>query len=388
MDFRFTAEHEALRGEVRTFLRDALTSELATTRPTSQDNWDGQLAFLKRLAERKWVAPAWPEAYGGLGWRHVNQMIFSEELSYAGAPDAGRVFSVGMIGPTLIVHGTEQQRREHLARITSGESIWCQGYSEPGAGSDLASLQTRAARDGDEYVINGQKIWTTGAHHADWCFMVVRTDPDAPKHRGISFLLVDMKTPGITVRPIVNMAGHHEFNEVFFEDVRVPVANRVGEENNGWYVAMTLLDFERSNVASIAANQRLLEQLGAYLRERPATLAPRDILRHRLADLWIANDIGRLLSYRIAWMQESGRLVNVEASVIKVFATELAQRIANCGVNLQGAGGGLMPGSARAALGGMLADDHLSNVSPTIYSGSSEIQRNIIATRGLGLPRD
>ncbi|HMS58161.1 MAG TPA: acyl-CoA dehydrogenase family protein [Tepidiformaceae bacterium] len=388
MDFRFTAEHDALRRDVREFLAGALPAEVASSRPTSQDHWEAQLTFLKRLAERGWVAPAWPVAYGGLGMRHVNQMIFSEELAYAGAPDAGRVFSVGMIGPTLIVHGTEEQRREHLGRITSGDAIWCQGYSEPGAGSDLASLQTRAARDGDEYVINGQKIWTTGAHHADWCFMVVRTDPDRPKHRGISFLLVDMKTPGITVRPIVNMAGHHEFNEVFFEDVHVPVANRVGEENNGWYVAMTLLDFERSNVASIAANQRLLEQLGAYLRERPATLAPRDILRHRLADLWIANDIGRLLSYRIAWMQESGRLVNVEASVIKVFATELAQRIANCGVNLQGAGGGLMPGSARAALGGMLADDHLSNVSPTIYSGSSEIQRNIIATRGLGLPRD
>ena len=169
---------------------------------------------------------------------------------------------------------------------------------------------------------------------------------------------------------------------------KVPVANRVGEENNGWYVAMTLLDFERSNVASIAANQRVLEELGGYLRGQAATLAPRDILRHRLADLWIANDIGRLLSYRIAWMQESGRLVNVEASVIKVFATELAQRIANAGVNLQGATGGLVPGSPRAALGGMLADDHLSNVSPTIYSGSSEIQRNIIATRGLGLPRD
>ncbi|MBI2766074.1 MAG: acyl-CoA dehydrogenase family protein [Chloroflexi bacterium] len=388
MEFKFTAEHDALRREVRAFLATALAEDLGRSRPTSQEHWASQLGFLKKLAANKWVAPAWPEAYGGLGWKHVKQMIFSEELAYAGAPDAGRVFSVGMIGPTLIVHGSEQQKREHLPRITSGEAIWCQGYSEPGAGSDLASLQTRAVRDGDDYIVNGQKIWTTGAHHADWCFLVVRTDPDRPKHKGISFLLADMKTPGITVRPIVNMAGHHEFNEVFFEDVRVPVANRVGEENNGWYVAMTLLDFERSNVASIAANQRVLEELARYYRERRPGGAYGNIFRHRLADLAIANDVGRLLSYRTAWMQETGRAVNVEASVIKVFATELAQRISNFGVNLQGPGGALEPGSKHATLGGELAKDHESNVSPTIYSGSSEIQRNIIATRGLGLPRD
>jgi alkylation response protein AidB-like acyl-CoA dehydrogenase len=388
MEFKFTAEHEALRADVRAFLAETLPREGGASRPTDQENWPRQMAFLKSLAGRKWVAPAWPVPYGGLGWKHVNQMIFSEELSYAGAPEAGRVFSVGMIGPTLIVHGSDQQKREHLPRITSGEVVWCQGYSEPGAGSDLAALQTRAVRDGDDYVVNGQKIWTTGAHHADWCFMVVRTNPDAPKHKGISFLLVDMKTPGITVQPIVNMAGYHEFNQVFFEDVRVPVANRVGEENNGWYVAMTLLDFERSNVASIAANQRVLDQLAGYLREQRPGGTYRDVLRHRLADLCVGNAIGRLLSYRTAWMQETGKLVNTEASVIKVFATELAQRISNFGVNLQGPGGALEPGSKCATLGGELAKDLLSNVSPTIYSGSSEIQRNIIATRGLGLPRD
>jgi alkylation response protein AidB-like acyl-CoA dehydrogenase len=315
-------------------------------------------------------------------------MIFSEELSYAGAPDAGRVFNVGMIGPTLIVHGTDAQKREHLPRITSGEVVWCQGYSEPGAGSDLAALQTRAVRDGDDYVINGQKIWTTGAHHADWCFVLVRTDPEAPKHKGISFLLADMKTPGITVRPIVNMAGYHEFNEVFFEDVRVPIANRVGEENNGWYVAMTLLDFERSNVASIAANQRQLEMLAGYYREARPGGAYRDILRHRVADLWVANEAGRLLAYRIAWMQEAGKVPNYEASVIKVYATELGQRITNFGVNLIGMSGALEPESKHAVFDGVMEKGHLSNVSPTIYSGSSEIQRNIIATRGLGLPRD
>jgi alkylation response protein AidB-like acyl-CoA dehydrogenase len=389
MEFKFTAEHEALRKEVREFLAEALPNRgTGPVRPTSQENWEEQLAFNKKLAQKGWIAPAWPKEYGGLGWSHINQMIFSEELSYAGAPDGGRVFNVGMIGPTLIVHGTPEQKAEHLPRITNAEVTWCQGYSEPGAGSDLASLQTRAVRDGDDYVVNGQKIWTTGAHHADWCFLLVRTDPDAPKHKGISFLLVDMKTPGITVRPLVNMAGYHEFNEVFFEDVRVPVRNRVGEENRGWYVAMTLLDFERSNVASIAANQRQLELLMQTWRERRSGESYRDILRHRLADLWIANETGRMLAYRIAWMQEAGRIPNYEASVIKVFATELGQRITNFGVNLFGPAGALEPDSKYAVANGVFEKGHLVNVAPTIYSGSSEIQRNIIAQRGLGLPRD
>ena len=388
MEFKFTAEHDALRTEVKDFLKDTVPSGPGPSRPTSQEDWDEQMGFIKQLAQKKWVAPAWPVEYGGLAWSHIKQMIFSEELSYAGAPDGGRVFNVGMIGPTLIVHGSPEQKKEHLPRITSGDVVWCQGYSEPGAGSDLAGLQTRAVRDGDDYVVNGQKIWTTGAHHAQWCFLLVRTDPDAPKHKGISFLLVDMKTPGISVRPIVNLAGYHEFNEVFFEDVRVPVSNRVGEENNGWYVAMTLLDFERSNVASIAANQRTLELLAGYLRDNHAGGSYRDILRHRIAELWIGNEAGRLLSYRTAWMQETGKMANYEASVIKVLATELAQQITNFGVNLMGPRGALEPDSKHAEYGGIMEKGHLSNVSPTIYSGSSEIQRNIIATRGLGLPRD
>ncbi|MCC6383288.1 MAG: acyl-CoA dehydrogenase family protein [Dehalococcoidia bacterium] len=389
MEFQFTAEHEALRQEVRDFLRANLPAAgHGPPRPTSQEDWPAQMAFNQKLAERQWIAPAWPRQYGGLGWSHLEQMIFAEELAYAGAPDGGRVFNVGMIGPPRIVHGSPEQKREHLPRITGGEVVWCQGYSEPGAGSDLAALQTRAVRDGDDYVVSGQKIWTTGAHHADWCFLLARTDAEAPKHRGISFLLVDMDSPGITVRPIVNMAGYHEFNEVFFEDVRVPAVNRVGEENNGWYVAMTLLDFERSNVASIAANQRTLETLARSLREEQPNGAYLDVLRHRLADLWVANETGRLLSYRTAWMQEAGKIANYEASVIKVFATELAQKITNFGVNLLGPAGGLEPGSKCAPFDGVLEKGHLSNVSPTIYSGSSEIQRNIIATRGLGLPRD
>jgi alkylation response protein AidB-like acyl-CoA dehydrogenase len=387
MDFTFTAEQDALRDELRGFLRENISQDRGLASQIDQGDWEYQRGFLKKLAERNWVAPAWPTQYGGLGWKHIEQMIFSEDMAYHGAPDAGRVFSVGMIGPTLIVHGSEEQKREHLPRITAGEVTWCQGYSEPGAGSDLASLQTRAVRDGDDYVVNGQKIWTTGAHNADWMFLLTRTDPDAPKHRGISFLLVDMKTPGITVRPIPNMLNRHDFNEVFLEDVRVPIANRVGEENKGWYVGMTLLDFERSSVASVAINQRAIELLKQGLRERNGGHVS-DIARHKLADLWVANETGRLFSYRIAWMQEQGLVPNYEASVIKIFATELAQRVANTGVNLLGLSGQLRTGSPHAPANGVFPEAHIDNVSPTIYSGSNEIQRNIIAQRGLGLPRD
>ncbi|MDZ7727702.1 MAG: acyl-CoA dehydrogenase family protein [Dehalococcoidia bacterium] len=380
MDFRFSTEHEQLRAEIRAFLDENVPRGPGPYRPTSQDNWDQQIEFNRKLAQRGWVAPAWPEQYGGRGWSTIPQMIFNEELSYAGAPDGGRVFSVGMIGPTLIVHGTEEQKREHLPASPAGKPSGARATANPVPVRTSPASRPAPTATADDYVVNGQKIWTTGAHHADWMFLLVRTDPEAPKHKGISFLLADMRSPGITVNPIVNMAGAHEFNEVYFEDVRVPAANRVGEENNGWYVAMTLLDFERSSVATIAAQQRTLELLAGALRESNVPESIRAVQRHQLADLWISNEIGRMLSYRIGWMQESGQVPNYEASVIKVFATELGQKITNAGVNILGAAGQLEPDSPYASLGGVIGKGHLSNVAPTIYSGSSEIMRNIIAT--------
>jgi alkylation response protein AidB-like acyl-CoA dehydrogenase len=247
MELTFGEKEERLRDEVRAFLKENMpTSDAAGGMGARDDQaFEEAKIFNQKLAQRGWIAPAWPKEYGGLGASIVEQMVFNEEFGYHGAPDTGtRGFGVGMIGPTLIVHGNEEQKRQHLPRITSGEAIWCQGYSEPGAGSDLASLQTRAVADGDDFVINGQKIWTSGGHRANWMFMLARTDPDAPKHRGISFFLLDIKnTPRVTVRPLINMANRHHFNEVFFEDVRVPRRNMVGEENRGWYVGMTLLDF-------------------------------------------------------------------------------------------------------------------------------------------------
>jgi alkylation response protein AidB-like acyl-CoA dehydrogenase len=314
-------------------------------------------------------------------------MVFNEEFGYYGAPDTGtRGFGVGMIGPTLIIHGNDQQKAEHLPRITSGEAIWCQGYSEPGAGSDLASLQTRAVADGDDFVVNGQKIWTSGGHRANWMFLLARTDPDAPKHRGISFLLLDIKnTPGVEVRPLINMANRHHFNEVFFDNVRIPRRNLVGEENRGWYVGMTLLDFERSGIGGTSSQRRTLEKLTTWLKGEQAW--KRDRNRLNLAELVIENNVCKYLGYRIGDMQMKGQHPSYEASMVKVFQSELGQRIYRFGVNALGLPGQLMPEQPDAPFAGDMPENYLTSVPSTIYSGSNEIQRNIIATRGLGLPR-
>jgi alkylation response protein AidB-like acyl-CoA dehydrogenase len=292
-----------------------------------------------------------------------------------------------MIGPTLIIHGSEEQKKKYLPKITSGEHIWCQGYSEPGSGSDLASLQTRAIRDGDDFVINGQKIWTSGGHRANQMFTLVRTDPEAPKHRGISFLLIDdiKNTPGLTIRPLINMANRHHFNEVFFEDVRVPAKNLVGEENRGWYVGMTLLDFERSGIGTTASQKHTLERLTQLVKDAPE--AVREKNRLKLADHVVSNNVARFLGYRIGYIQAKGQVPNYEASVVKIFQSELGQRIYGFGVNLLGLAGQLMPEQAGAPLSGEMPEAMLQAVPSTIYSGTNEIQRNIIATRGLGLPR-
>ncbi len=392
MDLKFGPKEEALRVEVQDFLKSNLPKTADTggagMGSRSDDDFLQAKEFNRKLGEKGWIAPAWPKEYGGLGASIYEQIVFNEEFGYNGAPDTGtRGFGVGMIGPTLIIHGNEEQKRRYLPNITSGEHIWCQGYSEPGSGSDLASLQTRAVRDGDEYVINGQKIWTSGGHRANQMFCLVRTDPDAPKHRGISFLLIDdiKSVPGLTIRPLVNMANRHHFNEVFFEDVRVPARNLIGEENRGWYVGMTLLDFERSGIGVTAGQRHTLEALAATLRA--ADEGKRKKNRLKLADFVVANNVGKYLGYRIGHIQARGGVPNYEASVVKIYQSELGQRIYNFGVNLLGLAGQFMPEEPRAPLGGDLPESYLSSVPSSIYSGTNEIQRNIIATRGLGLPR-
>jgi alkylation response protein AidB-like acyl-CoA dehydrogenase len=391
MDFRFSAEEEAFRQEVRSFLQRELPPDwdYDPFEAGEDDSWQFARAFTRKLGERRWTAPAWPPEYGGLGLDFMRQVVLAEEMAYYRAPNTSQI-GVTYAGPTIIVHGTEEQKRELLPGIVSGDIVWCQGFSEPNAGSDLASLQTTAVRDGDDYVVNGVKIWSSLAHRANWCFFLARTDPNAPKHRGISFFVVPMDTPGIRVVPIINLAGLKGFNQIFFEEVRVPARYRIGEENRGWYVAMTTLNFERSNIASAAGAKRTFDELVAYCRQAKAdggTLLGQPRVRHRLAELAIEIEVGRYLSYRVASIQARGGVPLYESSVAKVYHSELNQRLYRSGAEVLGLYGQVREGDRHARLKGRLARGYLTSVASTIAAGTSEVQRNIIAERGLGLPR-
>ncbi len=376
------ASESAWRSEVKEFIQAEAPKSLLSGEQ-GEGGLFGRMGAIKewreKVAEKGWIAPSWPKEYGGASMGVLEQFIFNEECAEAGVPANVGGFGVMMIGPTIIEHGTEEQKQEHLSRILKGEVLWCQGYSEPGAGSDLASLQTRAVRDGDDYVINGQKIWTTGAQYADWMYMLARTDPDAPKHRGITYLLVDMKSPGVTVRPLTTLAGTQTFNEVFFEDVRVPVENRIGEENRGWYVGTTTLDFERSSIGSAVGVRKQLESLMRKAKENEEASFNRGVsVRHEFVDRWIEAEVAKMLSYRVISMQANGLIPNHEASMCKLVTSELGQKIATLSMHLFGMNGNIIN---RSSMGYMQA------VSSTIAGGTTEIQKGIMATRGLGLPR-
>lgn len=277
------------------------------------------------------------------------------------------------------------KKNHYIPKIANADDWWCTLYSEPGAGSDLAAMQTRATRDGDDYVINGQKIWTSGGHLADWGWLAARTDPDAPKHKGISMFMLDMKSPGITVRPLINMGEKHSFNEVFFENVRVPASQLVGEENRGWYHLAVALDFERSGVGAYANGRRAVERLIELAKENYSLVEQRPSVRQQLAERTIEVNTGTFLAYRVASMQAQGMVPNHEASASKLFGSELSQRIASTGMHLLGQFGLLRGTSPRVITD--QGQSYLQAASSTIAAGTSEIQRNIIATRGLGLPR-
>ena len=408
MDWNDTPEHAAFRNDVRTFIAERLPQRYqrdAEGFPSDNDWLEDRksgipelqredAAWFAALAEKGWVAPHWPKEYGGAGLRPTEQFLFNLEMTDAEVPTAKaapQVPGVALLGPTLMIHGTEEQKRQHIPKILSGEVFWAQGYSEPGAGSDLSSLSTRATRDGDDYVINGQKIWTSGAHFADWIFALVRTDPDAPKHRGISFLMMDAKTPGITVRPLISMADEHHLNETFFDNVRVPVANRVGEENRGWYVGMTLLDFERSNITAAVASRRDLRRLVDRATHEDATksrLQSLPSIRNEVTDRFIESEVMFNFSMRIISIQERGMVPNYEASVSKLFGSELSQRVALTATKVFGLYSNVWdPQSPYAAVRAIYLHNMVNRIPSTIAAGSSEIQRGIIATRGMGLPR-
>ncbi len=376
MDLNYSAEEAAFRDEVRAWLSANLPKDLkekvASYAHLSREDL---MRWHRILAEKGWVAPAWPKEWGGTGWNVVQRYIFEEELGYVGAPPL-IPFGLAMCAPVLLRFGTEAQKQRFLPRIYRGDDFWCQGYSEPGSGSDLASLKTKAVRQEDSYVVNGQKIWTTLAHYADWIFCLVRTDASAGRRQeGISFLLMDMKAPGITVRPLVLMDGAHEVNEVFFDDVKVPVENRVHEEGKGWTVAKYLLGYERMNTGRIGESKRQLAKLKEYSSSLKNDLRFRDRLSRLEVEL-MALEITNLRF--LDRMRRTGQPPGADVSMLKIKGTEIQQGLTE--LMLQAT-----DPAAHDPLSVSIRKKYLSMRKTTIYAGSNEIQRNIIAKMTLGL---
>jgi len=376
MDLNYSAEELAFRDEVRAWLRANLPQDLREKVENYQHlSRDDLMRWHRTLAKKGWVAPAWPKEWGGTGWNVVQRYIFDEELGYAGTPPI-IPFGITMCAAVLLRFGTEAQKKRFLPRIYDGDDFWCQGYSEPGSGSDLASLKSKAVRQGDHYVVNGQKIWTTLAHYADWIFCLVRTDPTLEKRQeGISFLLMDMKTPGITVRPLILMDGAHEVNEVFFDDVKVPVENLVHEEGKGWTVAKYLLGHERMNTGRVGESRRQLARLKEYARGMMQDPRWRD----RLSRLEVELTALEITNLRfLDRMRRTGQPPGADVSMLKIKGTEIQQGLAE-----------LMMDATDPAASDPLAEAvrkrYLSMRKTTIYAGSNEIQRNIIAKMTLGL---
>jgi alkylation response protein AidB-like acyl-CoA dehydrogenase len=393
MDLNYSAEERAFRDEVAAWLVGNLPTDLrdkvASYAPLSRDDL---LRWHRILARKGWIAPSWPEEWGGTGWNVVRRYIFEEACGYAGAPPLVP-FGLAMCGPVLLKFGTDAQKKRFLPRIYDGEDFWCQGYSEPGSGSDLASLSTRAVRRDDHYVVNGQKTWTTFAHMADWIFCLVRTDPGGgKKQEGISFLLIDMKTPGITVRPLILMDGHHEVNEVFFDDVRVPVENLVHDEGRGWTVAKYLLGHERMNTARIGASKRELEKLKQFAQRqmkdgKPLSEDPR--FRDKISRIEVELMALEVTNLRFLDRLRGGRALGAEVSMLKITGTEIQQALTE--LMMQALGPLAQPLAPIDGPNGF--DEFAASLAPrycnfrktSIYAGSNEIQRNIIAKMTLGL---
>ena len=395
MDFRFSEDEEAFRREVRQWLEQDIPQRWIELDPgiweETEESWALAREFQRKLGRKGWLAPAYPSEYGGLELSHMKRLILAEELAYSRSPISIEVeITVNWVGPSIMLFGTERQKTEYLTRIASGDIIFCLGYSEPNAGSDLASLQTRATEVGDEYVINGQKTWCSYGHLADYCWLAARTDPDASRHEDISIFVVPMKTPGITVRPLINILNRHSFNEVFFDDVHIPKENLVGQKNKGWYQLVIALDFERSSIGYAAGNQRIIEELVKYVKDTTRNgeaLANDPLVKNELAQLVVENEVARMMAYRIAWMFSKGLHPSYESSMSMVFVSEVMRRTANAGMRILGHYGELDSDSKWSVMNARIMRMCLSSLSIGVGGGSNEIQRNIIAMRGLGLPR-
>lgn len=396
MDFRDTPAEARLRDNVRQWLRENLPTGWGTTVREPEDEAARaafRLDWEKRLFRGGWSGLAWPKEYGGRNATIVEQIIFLEEMARADAPDGFNIIGRNLTAPTLMAHGTEAQRQRYLPAILSGDEMWCQGFSEPNSGSDLASVRCRAIQDVDGFVVNGQKIWTSFAQYAQWCILLVRTDTSAQKHKGLSFLLVDMRTPGITIRPLVQITGETEFSEVFFDDVRVPAENLVGEMNQGWRIAMTTLTFERGPEEALPRQVRFsrdlerLFQVAATTRRNGRMVADDPVIRQKLAASYIDLELMRLNGLRGLSRIAKGEELGSESSFSKLYWSHMYQRMMETALEVTGADSALAPGDSDAPAEGFFSHRFLQSRPMTIYSGTSEIQRNIIAERVLGLPK-
>ncbi|MCK4862650.1 MAG: acyl-CoA dehydrogenase family protein [Dehalococcoidales bacterium] len=390
MDFTFTPEEEAFRKEVAAFLEKEVPQVYREKRLTffdmsAQPDWiKVHRVMAEKLGAKGWISKHWPREYGGQDVSPFHRLILREELIRYHSPGYDAI-GAGIVAPALMLKGSEEQKKQHLPGIASGKEIWCETLSEPGHGSDLASIEVFAKEESDCFVVNGQKIWTTNGHFADWNALIVRTDREAdPNYRGLTFFLLDMKTPGITVNPVINMAGHHDFNEVFFDDVRIPKENIVGGLNKGFYVVMSLLDYERTTDPVYAMAGTYLSDLAEYAREN-RLLDP--LMKNRVAQLRADYEIARLHHYRVTWMQSRDMVPNTESAMNKMVSFELLQRVSEFGMELTGQYSQLTEDSARVPMYGRIPSCYLRSFGHSLEQGTSEIDRDVIAQRGLGLPR-
>jgi len=383
MDFGFTEEQNKFRQEVRSFLQDEI--QKGFWEPTC-DAWIQGFdpAFTKRVAERGWIGLIWPEEYGGQGRSHMDRLILTEEMLRYGAPAACHWFADRQVGGAILSFGSEELKSEFLPRIAEGEAFFGLGMSEPGAGSDLASLRTRAVEDGDYYVINGQKTWTSCAYFAHYFDVYARTDPEAAKHRGISEFIVDAKSPGLSRIPMTDITGTEAWSDLFFDNVRVHKKYLIGEKNRGFYQVLHQLDHERSGMERIMGNYPLFEAIVRFSKESKSSQDP--IIRDKLAQLQIEFEVGRLLGYRVTSVMEEGRTPNWESAMSKAYSTGFEKHLANVAMEILGPYGQLMPGSRLVPLRGMAPHSYLGSKGYSLQAGTTEILKNILAARGLGLP--
>ncbi|MCP4756783.1 MAG: hypothetical protein GY866_38465 [Proteobacteria bacterium] len=398
MDYKLTEEHKAQKREYEEFFREEMKNappcygENVTLEAMydTDEGFEFHRIMQKKLAGKGWLTMAWPKEYGGRDASIMEQLIFNDVHSYYGAPGID-AFGLKMFAPTLMVFANDEQKKRLLLPIARGEVSYCQGWSEPDAGSDLASLKTTAIREGDHYLVNGQKVWTTGAHRADHMFLLARTNPAEKRSKGLSVFNVNMDDPGIEVRPIHYMDGTHLYNEIFFTDVKIPVSERIGEENQGWESTRATMNFERSGVGAFSSMRRSIEAIMAYVtttKRGGRYLSENPLVRQKIAKLYADMEAGRALAYKVAWNQEKGKLLISPhaASESKVFGSELGQRFANFATEIMGLFGQLET-SEWAPMKGIATTIYQGCMGLNIAAGSSEIQRNIIAWVGVGLPR-